>query len=206
MNPPETNDPLDALLREQDKYIEDNGFTARVVAALPRRRRAWLRPVILMGAVAIGSVLAVGWLPWERFAGARFFSVAFARLPGADAVGAGALGHGFPCLGYDFRAGMGRLKPRRTIHTKTFNAKVPRRRDAEKLTRIPQIDTDVAGETPGEPKRNFNRELHACRAIVCEGGDRAKTSRSEQRLDFADAEFLVFDGAVFMAQINAQHR
>jgi hypothetical protein len=64
MNPPETNDPLDALLREQDKYIEDNGFTARVVAALPRRRRAWLRPVLLLGAVAIGSVLAVCWLPW----------------------------------------------------------------------------------------------------------------------------------------------
>jgi|ERR1035438_8178084 hypothetical protein len=64
MNPPETNDPLDALLREQDKYIEDNGFTARVVAALPRRRRAWLHPVLLLGAVAIGSVLAVGWLPW----------------------------------------------------------------------------------------------------------------------------------------------
>jgi hypothetical protein len=54
------------LLREQDKYIEDNGFTARVVAALPRRRRAWLRPVLLLGAVAIGSVLAVLWLPWEN--------------------------------------------------------------------------------------------------------------------------------------------
>jgi hypothetical protein len=64
MNPPETNDPLDAWLREQDKYIEDNGFTARVVAALPRRRRAWLRPIILLGATTIGSVLAVGWLPW----------------------------------------------------------------------------------------------------------------------------------------------
>ena len=64
MNPPETNDPLDALLREQDKYIEDNGFTARVVAALPRRRRAWLRPVLLPGVVAFGSVLAVLWLPW----------------------------------------------------------------------------------------------------------------------------------------------
>ena len=68
MNPPETNDPLDALLREQDKYIEDNGFTARVVAALPRRRRAWLRPVLLLGAVAIGSVLAVLWLPWGNLA------------------------------------------------------------------------------------------------------------------------------------------
>jgi len=64
MNPPETNDPLDAWLREQDKYVEDNGFTARVVAALPRHRRAWLRPVLVLGAVSIGSVLAVLWLPW----------------------------------------------------------------------------------------------------------------------------------------------
>ena len=64
MNPPETNDPLDAWLREQDKYREDNGFTARVVAALPRRRRAWVRPALLLGAVAIGSVLSVFWLPW----------------------------------------------------------------------------------------------------------------------------------------------
>ena len=64
MNPPEINDPLDALLREQDKYIEDKGFTARVVAALPRRRHVWLRPVLLLGAVTIGSVLAVLWLPW----------------------------------------------------------------------------------------------------------------------------------------------
>ena len=64
MNPPENNDPLDALLREQNKYIEDDGFTARVVAALPRRRRALLCPIFLLGATTIGSVLAVLWLPW----------------------------------------------------------------------------------------------------------------------------------------------
>ena len=79
MNPPETNDPLDALLREQDKYIEDNGFTARVVAALPRRRRVWLRPVLLLGAVAIGSVLAVLWLPWGNL---RAFDLS--ALPSLD--------------------------------------------------------------------------------------------------------------------------
>ena len=33
MNPSDTNDPLDALLREQNDYIEDNGFTARVMGA-----------------------------------------------------------------------------------------------------------------------------------------------------------------------------
>ena len=121
MNPPETNDPLDALLREQDKYIEDNGFTARVVAALPRRRRAlaasgspaWRRGDWFG---AGGWVVAVG-----KFAGSRFVSVAFAQLSSADAVDAGALGHGFPGLGHDFRAGMGRLKPRRTIQEHILN-------------------------------------------------------------------------------------
>jgi hypothetical protein len=62
MNTPE--DQIDAQLREQNAYVDDNGFTARVVKSLPRRRRVWLRPALLLGAVAIGSVLAVWWLPW----------------------------------------------------------------------------------------------------------------------------------------------
>src|SRR5450432_1251412 len=66
MNRPETNDPLDMWLREQNAYIEDNGFTARVIQALPRRRRAWLRPMLLSGATAIGFVLAIVWLPWKN--------------------------------------------------------------------------------------------------------------------------------------------
>ncbi len=64
MKSPEQIDPLDALLREQNSYIDDGGFTARVIQSLPRRRRAWLRPVLLLGATAIGSVLAVIWVPW----------------------------------------------------------------------------------------------------------------------------------------------
>jgi hypothetical protein len=63
MNAPEERDPIDALLREQNTYVEDGGFTARVVRSLPRRR-AWLRPVLLLGATTIGSVLAVLWVPW----------------------------------------------------------------------------------------------------------------------------------------------
>jgi Domain of unknown function (DUF5056) len=66
MNLPETNDSLDTWLREQNAYIEDNGFTARVIQALPRRRRAWLRPMLLLGATAIGFVLAILWLPWKN--------------------------------------------------------------------------------------------------------------------------------------------
>jgi hypothetical protein len=68
MNSPEENDPLDALLHEQNVYLEDAGFTRRVVKSLPppRRRRSWLRPFILLGATAIGSLLAVWWLPWKN--------------------------------------------------------------------------------------------------------------------------------------------
>ncbi len=64
MNLPEPNDPLEALLREQNSYIDDGGFTARVIQTLPPRRRAWLRPAWLMCATVIGSVLAVWWVPW----------------------------------------------------------------------------------------------------------------------------------------------
>ena len=64
MNTPE--DQIDALLREQNTYVGDNGFTARVIQSLPHRRRAWLRPVILLGAAAIGSMLAIRWLPWRN--------------------------------------------------------------------------------------------------------------------------------------------
>ena len=65
MSPPEENDPIDVLLREQNTHVENNGFTTRVLAALPPRRRVWLRPAVLLGATAIGSALAVRWLPWE---------------------------------------------------------------------------------------------------------------------------------------------
>ena len=61
MNPPE--DPIDALLRESNAYVDDNGFTVQVTKKLPRRRRGWLRPVIMLSAVAVGSVLALRWLP-----------------------------------------------------------------------------------------------------------------------------------------------
>ena len=67
MNQPENADPVETMLREQNQYVNDDGFTARVMAALPRRRsRAWVRPAVLLGAAAIGSVLAVRWMPWEN--------------------------------------------------------------------------------------------------------------------------------------------
>jgi hypothetical protein len=65
MNPPENNDPFESWLREQNPHIDDAGFTARVVSALPRRRVPFrLRRVLLLGAAAVGSALAALWLPW----------------------------------------------------------------------------------------------------------------------------------------------
>ena len=63
MPPLETKDPLDELLRENDAYVEDGGFTARVVASLPPRRRSWLRPAILFSATLLGLALLVWWFP-----------------------------------------------------------------------------------------------------------------------------------------------
>jgi hypothetical protein len=64
---PEPYDLVDTLLREQNAYVEDAGFTERVLKSLPRRRRAWLRPALLLGATTFGSLLAVWWVPGESF-------------------------------------------------------------------------------------------------------------------------------------------
>jgi hypothetical protein len=60
----ETPDPIDKLLREQETYAADDGFTKRVITALPRRRPVLPR-VILLSVVAAGTALTVGWLPWK---------------------------------------------------------------------------------------------------------------------------------------------
>lgn len=67
MKQPEESDSLDRMLRERAPYIDDGGFTSRVVAALPRRRQTWwVRPVISLGSVTVGTLLAIRWLPWEH--------------------------------------------------------------------------------------------------------------------------------------------
>ena len=76
MNPSDTNDPIDALLREENHYIDDNGFTARVMAALPQRRpRASLRAALLLCASAIGYVLAIRWVPWNLLSSGALLSL-----------------------------------------------------------------------------------------------------------------------------------
>ena len=72
MKQPEDNDPIETLLRESNAYIDDDGFTARVVAALPRRRRS-VRSAALLGLLMVGIAVALLWLPW-------------ANLPPLDAV------------------------------------------------------------------------------------------------------------------------
>jgi hypothetical protein len=61
LNMPQEGDPLDALLRNADEYISDDGFTARVVQNLPARRsRRWRRFTVLSAALLIGAAL-VAW-------------------------------------------------------------------------------------------------------------------------------------------------
>jgi hypothetical protein len=45
--------------------LDDAGFSARVLRALPPPvpRRAWLRPVLILGSAALGSVLAAAFGP-----------------------------------------------------------------------------------------------------------------------------------------------
>jgi len=58
---------MDVLLREQNAYVDDGGFTHRVMAALPQHRRhSWLSPALLLGAAVVGTELAVRWLPWAN--------------------------------------------------------------------------------------------------------------------------------------------
>ena len=66
-------DPLDALLREADEYVTDDGFTARVVTSLPPRRRRRARFSLILTALLIGA----GLITWQ-FVG---MASVFGRLP-----------------------------------------------------------------------------------------------------------------------------
>src|SRR5881398_717188 len=59
MNEASQEDWLDRRLREAAPYIEDDGFTARVLQQLPAPQLRWefLRPLILVGMSAFASAL-----------------------------------------------------------------------------------------------------------------------------------------------------
>jgi len=60
MNPMIDDETLDRQLCEAMPYIDDEGFTARVMARLPAARREprWLRAMILLGLTLLGSAVA----------------------------------------------------------------------------------------------------------------------------------------------------
>lgn len=60
---PDDRDPIEALLRADARAaLPDDGFSARVVNALPATARpnAWVRPALVAGSGAVGALLA--WL------------------------------------------------------------------------------------------------------------------------------------------------
>lgn len=55
-------DSIDRLLQHDARTaLPDGGFTARVMSALPAPAspRSWLRPLLIFGSAALGSLLAV---------------------------------------------------------------------------------------------------------------------------------------------------
>ena len=54
------DETLDQQLREAVPYINDDGFTARVIATLPAARREpqWLRAMIVLGLALLGTGVA----------------------------------------------------------------------------------------------------------------------------------------------------
>jgi hypothetical protein len=77
MDEKQQENSLDQQLREAAPYIDDEGFTARVLQQLPppRRGRDSLRAAILLGITLVASTLA-----YVLSDGGRFLVVAMARL------------------------------------------------------------------------------------------------------------------------------
>ena len=76
-------DWLDREFREAAPYIDDEGFTARVLQRLPRprSRHDWLRAVILLGMALLASGLA-----YVVSGGGRFVSLTLERLAALPAL------------------------------------------------------------------------------------------------------------------------
>ena len=91
-------DWLDRELREDAKrLLQDQGFTSRVLAALPApaaRRSAWLKPALVLGSTAVGGLLASALAPLgpvlvegaAQLAHFRGFTPSIAALLGMTAI------------------------------------------------------------------------------------------------------------------------
>lgn len=79
----DTDDALDRRLREDARRaIPDDGFTARVMTALPAaapRPLPWLKFALVMGSAALGCALAVLLAPAEAAAMQGFIDLAHLR-------------------------------------------------------------------------------------------------------------------------------
>ena len=77
MNEDEQNDLLDRQLQEAAPYIEDDGFTARVLQMLPVPQRGgqFLRPFILVGMSALASALTYVLSDGGRFVVVEMFKL-----------------------------------------------------------------------------------------------------------------------------------
>ena len=84
---------IEALLRAEARAeVPDNGFSERVLQALPRkapRREISWRPLLVMGSALLGSALAVLLAPGDVLAG--FAQVAQAHFQSPTALAALAL-------------------------------------------------------------------------------------------------------------------
>ena len=80
MTTPQNNDWLESALREGQPYISDDGFSAQVVAALPRRQqRSWVRPAVLGTASVLACVVGLLMLHGAAFVGDCVIQLATAR-------------------------------------------------------------------------------------------------------------------------------
>ena len=77
------DDKLDRLLGDHARQtLSDDGFTSRVMAMLPpsaATRRAWLKPALVLGSVALGSGLAMLLAPAGSSVVQGFFDLAQLR-------------------------------------------------------------------------------------------------------------------------------
>ena len=89
------SDPLDRILkRHAAATLADDGFSARVMNALPARQaslRAWLRPALVLGSTALGAVLALVLSPAAGSLLEAFGELAQLRMISPAAVSAVAI-------------------------------------------------------------------------------------------------------------------